>query len=377
MRTATWAQGWSPAKASASRTKISRPTSWRRSRVGRSHREIDHAAAGAPLSDIQRHHGLLSPIQTLSVDIIDYPGEWLLDLPLVETSFEQLSRSALALARTAPRDAIAQEWLQCLETGDRHAIINAYRRYLERCQHELGLSFIQPGRLVHGFEDLPEEALFAPLPAATASKTTCNRLSRTMWKRWSSPSTKEHFSRFDRQIVLVDLFSCLNSGPAWFEDSMTALETILESSPMASRAGSAGSWHHGSTKSCSPQARPIMVAANQHPNLKHLLELMIAPAARRARFEGSATTCSRSRPCVARTQCRPSIKASNSPAFAEGSSPRIARPCSSRARSAGPAHRRGLAIRSLPFPRFRPAAAQAPRPRAACAPRSSDRISPG
>jgi 4-hydroxybenzoate polyprenyltransferase len=40
----------------------------------------------------------MSPVQVYTVDIIDYPGEWLLDLPLLETSYEEFSAAALALA---------------------------------------------------------------------------------------------------------------------------------------------------------------------------------------------------------------------------------------------------------------------------------------
>src|SRR5215470_9474470 len=45
--------------------------------------------------------------RTLILDIVDYPGEWLLDLPLLSTSYAQWSRQALALSRMAPRDALA------------------------------------------------------------------------------------------------------------------------------------------------------------------------------------------------------------------------------------------------------------------------------
>ena len=101
-----------------------------------------------------------------------------------------------------------------------------------------------------------------------------------------APFYRDHFARFDRQIVLVDLFSCLNAGPAWFEDSTRALETILESF-----AYGQGSWL---SRLFAPRIDRVLfaaskadhVAANQHPVLKQLLELMIAPAAARARFEG-------------------------------------------------------------------------------------------
>ena len=56
--------------------------------------------------DYQRHNGA---DRTLTLDIVDYPGEWLLDLPLLNKSYEQWSRrepravAAKARARSSPR----------------------------------------------------------------------------------------------------------------------------------------------------------------------------------------------------------------------------------------------------------------------------------
>ena len=44
--------------------------------------------------------------QTLTLDIVDYPGEWLLDLPLLDKVYEQWSAETLgAIAATAARAA--------------------------------------------------------------------------------------------------------------------------------------------------------------------------------------------------------------------------------------------------------------------------------
>src|SRR6201996_1754211 len=45
--------------------------------------------------------------RTLTLDIVDYPGEWLLDLPLLDKSFEQWARESLALSREGPRALLA------------------------------------------------------------------------------------------------------------------------------------------------------------------------------------------------------------------------------------------------------------------------------
>jgi predicted YcjX-like family ATPase len=96
----------------------------------------------------------------------------------------------------------------------------------------------------------------------------------------------DHFSRFDRQLVLVDLLSSLNAGPGHFADTQDALEVILRSF----RYGETGLFG----RLFAPRIDRVLfaaskadhVAANQHANLKGLLELMVAPAARAARFSG-------------------------------------------------------------------------------------------
>ncbi|HRO12931.1 MAG TPA: YcjX family protein, partial [Amaricoccus sp.] len=49
--------------------------------------------------------------KVVHLDIVDYPGEWLLDLPLMNESFEEWSRAAIAIARTPARAPHSAAWL--------------------------------------------------------------------------------------------------------------------------------------------------------------------------------------------------------------------------------------------------------------------------
>src|SRR5947208_6205151 len=57
--------------------------------------------------DYQRQSGA---DRTLTLDIVDYPGEWLLDLPLLYKSYRQWSRDSLALSRDRRRAPLAALW---------------------------------------------------------------------------------------------------------------------------------------------------------------------------------------------------------------------------------------------------------------------------
>src|SRR5437899_513904 len=63
--------------------------------------------------DYQRHNGA---DRTLTLDIVDYPGEWLLDLPLLNKSYEQWSRESLGRSRERPRARLAAQWHDHLAT---------------------------------------------------------------------------------------------------------------------------------------------------------------------------------------------------------------------------------------------------------------------
>src|SRR5215813_947306 len=63
--------------------------------------------------DYQRQNGA---DRTLTLDIVDYPGEWLLDLPLLNKNYEQWARESLALPREKPRARLAREWHTHLAT---------------------------------------------------------------------------------------------------------------------------------------------------------------------------------------------------------------------------------------------------------------------
>src|SRR5436190_12959014 len=105
--------------------------------------------------DYQRQNGA---DRTLTLDIVDYPGEWLLDLPLLSKSYQQWSRESLGLSRERPRARLAAQWHSYLATlnaqarEDEHAALTAARMftdYLRACRDErFAMSLLPPGRFL-------------------------------------------------------------------------------------------------------------------------------------------------------------------------------------------------------------------------------------
>ncbi len=61
--------------------------------------------------DYQSRNGAM---RSLTLDIVDYPGEWLLDLPLMNLTYEQWSVDSVARSRAAPRAGLATPWQRML-----------------------------------------------------------------------------------------------------------------------------------------------------------------------------------------------------------------------------------------------------------------------
>jgi uncharacterized protein len=235
----------------------------------------------------------------LTVQIIDYPGEWLLDLPLLEQSYLVWSAETLRAAEAPPRAALAEEWRSFVaaldaggraDAGDTARAAALYTAYLRRCQ-DAGLGLLQPGRFTMPGDLAGSELLqFCPLPPGEVARGSLRDVMRRRYERYCAevvePFYREHFSRFDRQIVLVDLLGALNRGPASFADTQAALETVLKSF----RYGPSGLL----ARLLRPRIETLLfavskadhVAHNQHHNLRLLLERMVEHAAGSARFEG-------------------------------------------------------------------------------------------
>ena len=194
--------------------------------------------------DYQRQNGA---DRTLTLDIVDYPGEWLLDLPLLNKSYEQWSRESLALSRERPRARLAAQWHAHLATlnaeqhEDEQAALAAARLftdYLRACRDErFAMSLLPPGRFLMPGNLAGSPALtFAPLDLPDDRAAPEGSLWAMMVRRYEAykgvvvrPFFRDHFSRLDRQVVLVDALTAFNSGPEALVDLEAALAGILDS----------------------------------------------------------------------------------------------------------------------------------------------------
>ncbi len=244
-------------------------------------------------------------MRELTLDLIDYPGEWLLDLPLLGKSYEDWARESLALSRDSPRVALAAPWHAYLATLDPYgradeqaamAAAQRYTEYLRACRDErYALSLLPPGRFLMPGDLAGSPALtFAPLDLAADAVPPERSLWAMMSRRFESykdvvirPFFRDHFARLSRQIVLVDVLAALNAGPAAVRDLERALGSIL------------GCFEVGRKTLLStlfaPRVDKILFAATKadhlhhssHDRLEAILARMVERAASGAKFAGA------------------------------------------------------------------------------------------
>jgi predicted YcjX-like family ATPase len=251
-----------------------------------------------------RPTGLLSGLsgpRTLHLDIVDYPGEWLLDLGLMDKTYDQWSREVMA--RIAARGEAAEFMVKAASVDpasphDEPVAQDLARRFTAylNAARAAGYYDCTPGRFILPGDLAGSPVLtFAPLPGEGDGPR--KSLRREMARRYEAykaqvvkPFFRDHFARIDRQVVLVDALGAIHKGPAAVEDMRQAMAETL------------GAFRPGGNAFLSRLLRGkrverILFAAtkadhlhhSQHPRLTGIMQALTREARARADFAGAQT----------------------------------------------------------------------------------------
>lgn len=242
--------------------------------------------------------GLRGP-QTLHLDIVDYPGEWLLDLSLMEKSYAEWSEETLTRIdrRTEAAEYMAEaraiDGARRLDEPEAQSLAQSFTAYLTAAR-AAGYSDCTPGRFLLPGDLAGSPVLtFAPLPQPAT--TGRNSLWREMERRYEgykskvvTPFFRDHFGRLDRQIVLMDVLGALHQGPQAVGDLRRVMAEVLG----AFRVGRSG-WL--TSLLGARRVEKILFAATkadhlhheQHPQLTAITEALVAEAKSRASYAGA------------------------------------------------------------------------------------------
>ncbi len=229
--------------------------------------------------EFERRGGWRAGPATLALDIVDYPGEWLLDLALLDASYVDWSRRTIEASRRSDRAGIAAAWRASLAALDpageademrakeASAIFKDYLAALRAGPEAVATT--PPGRFLMPGDLAGSPALtFAPLDLKPGEAIAPGSFAALMQRRFEAykthvvrPFFRDHFQRIDRQIVLVDMLAAIDAGPVALAELEEALDRVL----LAVRTGR----NTILSRLFSPRVERVLFAATKADHIHH------------------------------------------------------------------------------------------------------------
>lgn len=180
--------------------------------------------------------GAILPARDLRVEFLDYPGEWLLDLPLLSQDFATWSNQALRQLEGVPAASAFLSFVNALPSGaagDEAVAATGHRLYrdvLHRLRDGAGWRFLQPGRFLMPAPG-PEPPWIEFFPAR--NNGGLGALLRARYDAYREDLRRQLvsplFGQVDRLVVLADVLSALHDGAAAYRDTEAGLRAASES----------------------------------------------------------------------------------------------------------------------------------------------------
>jgi len=240
----------------------------------------------------------------LHVDIVDYPGEWLIDLSLLGQTYADWSAASLERLRAPGRTPAARDVLTYIDgmggeaPRDEQVALEGARLFTRYLQAERQTGAFEPtlgpGRfLLPG--DLEGSPLLTFLPLRPSDGTVPRGSMREMLegryrsyvKKVAEPFFRDHFARLDRQIVLVDALSAIDRGSAALADLEATLASVLAAFRTGDRGLLSMFLPRRIDRILLAATKADHVPRSSHDRLEAILDGLTARAAERARFTGA------------------------------------------------------------------------------------------
>ncbi|MEM1373948.1 MAG: YcjX family protein [Pseudomonadota bacterium] len=244
--------------------------------------------------------GSFSGPRTVHLDIVDYPGEWLLDLGLLDKTYAEWSAEVLSKGAARAEHGPYHAALADVQDGAAYTEPTAQRLAAAfttalRAARKAGYADCTPGRfLLPGELEGSPVLTFAPLAGTHGARKSLFREMERRFEAYKSkvvkPFFREHFARLDRQVVLVDVLGAIYDGPRAVEATRQTMADIL------------GAFRPGrnaflTSLFAGRRVDRILFAATkadhlhhaQHKRLTAIMEALTREARDRARFAGAET----------------------------------------------------------------------------------------
>jgi len=231
----------------------------------------------------------------LRIEIRDYPGEWLLDIPLLNQdyyswcidigeTFNQPHRKALMGALSEDLNAISP--FDVLTESQIDALYERFKSFLIACKEE-GLTLIQPGHVLLPGESDAFESFFPLInlrhysleDLKKADKSSIYKVMRGRYKAYLKntvePFFRGYFNSVDRQIVMIDSLKALSRGADNFEDMMVAFSRIIDCYSFGENGFLSRLISPNIERMLFLSSKPDRVLSSQHENLRQFTDSVI------------------------------------------------------------------------------------------------------
>ena len=217
------------------------------------------------------------------IELIDYPGEWILDIAMMGLSYEQWSEKTINWMKNIDEEKVKGYLTSLHELSD-----NSKGEGIENNIHQQYssmLSFLKshhysnltPGRFL-----MPSDLAHDPILCFAPIHQSCSPLHQVFKERYEyylenivKNIQLEHFRGFDRQIVLIDVIEALQNGHYCYSDMKEGLRSMLSLYDHKNK-NFISQWFSSSIKKVIFIAtKADLITASQHNNYSVLLNEMV------------------------------------------------------------------------------------------------------
>ncbi|WP_348732781.1 YcjX family protein [Rheinheimera texasensis] len=240
--------------------------------------------------------------QTLTLEITDYPGEWLLDLPMLQLDYPRWCQQVWALLDSEPvRDLAAQfrqELAQTELTADPlvlQQLTDSYQQLLLEIKRRQLAVMLQPGRLLRPAElqGAPLLQLFPLLPEQLANSSALKEQLQRHFQDYQQkvvlPFYRDYFAGLDRQVIMADCLGALNRGHQALTQLQQALMLIMQHFSYGPESWWRRLFKPRIDKVLFVASKADLLTPDQHRNLLLLLQQMLQQPLYQQRYQQCET----------------------------------------------------------------------------------------
>lgn len=240
--------------------------------------------------------------QTLTLEITDYPGEWLLDLPMLSLDYASWCDNVWTMLNADPVCPLAEPFRQQLQMADTaggplvlQQLTDLYQQLLHTLKQQQLSLILQPGRLLR-----PAELAGAPLlqlfPLLPGQRAQDNELTRQLQQNFEdykhkvvAPFYRDYFAGLDRQVIMADCLGALNRGHQAMQQLQQALMLIMQHFSYGPDSWWRRIWQPRIDKVLFVASKADLLTPDQHRNLLLLLQQMLQQPLYQQRYQRCET----------------------------------------------------------------------------------------